>query len=74
MKRITAGDPEESVAWESTRNLLIEGDNLEALKLLHTADELLAYRVARSLTGRPGRRMLKGTWAHRMRPRGEESE
>ena len=26
--------PEESVAWESTRNLMIEGDNLEALKLL----------------------------------------
>ena len=42
MKRITGGDPEESVAWDSTRNLLIEGDNLEALKLLHTADELLA--------------------------------
>ena len=26
--------PAESVAWESTRNLMIEGDNLEALKLL----------------------------------------
>jgi adenine-specific DNA-methyltransferase len=26
--------PEESVDWESTRNLLIEGDNLEVLKLL----------------------------------------
>ena len=26
--------PEESVAWESTRNLMIEGDNLEVLKLL----------------------------------------
>ena len=26
--------PEESVAWESTQNLMIEGDNLEVLKLL----------------------------------------
>ena len=26
--------PEESVAWASTRNLMIEGDNLEVLKLL----------------------------------------
>ena len=26
--------PEESMAWESTRNLMIEGDNLEVLKLL----------------------------------------
>ena len=26
--------PEESVDWETTRNLMIEGDNLEALKLL----------------------------------------
>ena len=26
--------PEESVGWESTRNLMIEGDNLEVLKLL----------------------------------------
>ena len=26
--------PEESVAWDSTRNLMIEGDNLEVLKLL----------------------------------------
>ena len=26
--------PEESLAWDTTRNLLIEGDNLEALKLL----------------------------------------
>jgi adenine-specific DNA-methyltransferase len=26
--------PDESVAWESTQNLLIEGDNLEVLKLL----------------------------------------
>ena len=26
--------PEESVAWESTRNMVIEGDNLEVLKLL----------------------------------------
>lgn len=26
--------PEESVEWESTRNLMIEGDNLEVLKLL----------------------------------------
>lgn len=26
--------PEESVGWESTQNLLIEGDNLEVLKLL----------------------------------------
>lgn len=28
---------EESVAWESTHNLYIEGDNLEVLKLLQTA-------------------------------------
>lgn len=28
---------EESVAWESTQNLYIEGDNLEVLKLLQTA-------------------------------------
>ena len=26
--------PEESVAWDATRNLMIEGDNLEVLKLL----------------------------------------
>ena len=26
--------PEESVGWDSTRNLMIEGDNLEVLKLL----------------------------------------
>ncbi len=26
--------PEESVEWDTTRNLMIEGDNLEALKLL----------------------------------------
>lgn len=26
--------PEESVDWDSTRNLMIEGDNLEVLKLL----------------------------------------
>jgi adenine-specific DNA-methyltransferase len=26
--------PEESVDWETTRNLFIEGDNLEVLKLL----------------------------------------
>lgn len=26
--------PEQSVAWDSTRNLMIEGDNLEVLKLL----------------------------------------
>ena len=26
--------PEESVAWDSTRNMMIEGDNLEVLKLL----------------------------------------
>ena len=26
--------PEESVDWEATRNLMIEGDNLEVLKLL----------------------------------------
>ena len=26
--------PEESVAWDSTRNMVIEGDNLEVLKLL----------------------------------------
>jgi adenine-specific DNA-methyltransferase len=25
--------PEDSVAWDSTRNLLVEGDNLEVLKL-----------------------------------------
>ena len=29
--------PEESVDWENTRNLYIEGDNLEVLKLLQTA-------------------------------------
>ena len=29
--------PEESVAWESTRNLMIEGDNLEVLKLLRSS-------------------------------------
>ena len=29
--------PEESVDWESTRNLYIEGDNLEVLKLLQTS-------------------------------------
>lgn len=29
--------PEESVDWDTTRNLYIEGDNLEALKLLQTA-------------------------------------
>ena len=27
--------PEESVDWDTTQNLMIEGDNLEALKLLH---------------------------------------
>jgi adenine-specific DNA-methyltransferase len=27
--------PEESVDWEKTQNLMIEGDNLEVLKLLH---------------------------------------
>lgn len=27
--------PEDSVDWETTRNLMIEGDNLEVLKLLH---------------------------------------
>lgn len=27
-------NPEESVGWETTRNLMIEGDNLEVLKLL----------------------------------------
>lgn len=29
--------PEESVAWDTTRNLYIEGDNLEVLKLLQIA-------------------------------------
>ena len=29
--------PEESVDWEHTKNLYIEGDNLEVLKLLQTA-------------------------------------
>jgi len=29
--------PEESVDWENTRNLYIEGDNLEVLKLLQTS-------------------------------------
>ena len=29
--------PEESVNWDSTQNLYIEGDNLEVLKLLQTA-------------------------------------
>ena len=29
--------PEESVAWDTTQNLYIEGDNLEVLKLLQTA-------------------------------------
>ena len=29
--------PEESVNWDSTKNLYIEGDNLEVLKLLQTA-------------------------------------
>ncbi len=29
--------PEESVDWDTTRNLYIEGDNLEVLKLLQTA-------------------------------------
>jgi adenine-specific DNA-methyltransferase len=29
--------PEESVAWETTRHLVIEGDNLEALKLLQAS-------------------------------------
>ena len=29
--------PEESVAWDSTRNLMIEGDNLEVLKLLRSS-------------------------------------
>ena len=27
--------PEDSVDWDTTQNLLIEGDNLEVLKLLH---------------------------------------
>ena len=27
--------PEESVDWDTTQNFMIEGDNLEALKLLH---------------------------------------
>src|SRR5271168_3035696 len=27
--------PEDSVDWETTKNLMIEGDNLEVLKLLH---------------------------------------
>jgi len=27
--------PEESVDWDTTQNLMIEGDNLEVLKLLH---------------------------------------
>lgn len=29
--------PEESVNWDTTQNLYIEGDNLEVLKLLQTA-------------------------------------
>ena len=29
--------PEESVNWDTTKNLYLEGDNLEALKLLTTA-------------------------------------
>ena len=29
--------PEESVDWDTTRNMFIEGDNLEALKVLHKA-------------------------------------
>ncbi len=29
--------PEESVNWDTTRNLYIEGDNLEVLKLLQSA-------------------------------------
>lgn len=29
--------PEDSVDWESTQNLMIEGDNLEVLKLLQRA-------------------------------------
>lgn len=29
--------PEESVDWENTKNLFIEGDNLEVLKVLHKA-------------------------------------
>ncbi|MCI2237074.1 site-specific DNA-methyltransferase [Paenibacillus sp. TRM 82003] len=29
--------PEESVAWESTKNIVIEGDNLEVLRLLRRA-------------------------------------
>lgn len=29
--------PEESVNWDTTKNLYIEGDNLEVLKLLQTA-------------------------------------
>lgn len=30
--------PEESVDWDSTKNLMIEGDNLEVLKLLQKSD------------------------------------
>ena len=29
--------PEESVDWDTTQNMFIEGDNLEALKVLHKA-------------------------------------
>ena len=37
LHRHTASLPEESVDWDTTQNLYIEGDNLEVLKLLQTA-------------------------------------
>jgi adenine-specific DNA-methyltransferase len=32
--------PEESVDWDTTQNLMIEGDNLEVLKLLHDSNNI----------------------------------
>lgn len=40
--------PEESVDWDTTQNLYIEGDNLEVLKLLQTA----YYRKVKIISSR----------------------
>jgi adenine-specific DNA-methyltransferase len=47
--------PEESVDWDTTQNLMIEGDNLEVLKLLQKS-----YTPARSSSSTSTRRTTRG--------------
>jgi adenine-specific DNA-methyltransferase len=55
--------PEESVNWDATRNLFVEGDNLEVLKLLYKA---YAVRPARPQPRRQDRVVRPGPLLHRV--------